>query len=391
MNGSAPYGIESFRQWSDDVIALGCPRGRFGISAILALSLRAPAQTPPVWRLAEETVIGRSPSAPSMTSVDALIVGPDLSTYVLIYGRQDVVVYDRNGVFVRTIGRPGYGSGEFVRPDRLGWIGDTLWVQERWTFSLFSRSGRFYRSFDGRVNPRPSGSFPTTLGLLGDGTILSSFYLGRAPLAREDIAPRISFVRTDLVGVIRDTLASFANVFVGMPHVGIRYGSQVPHRPVYAVAADGSRVIIADNRPALDSATATYALTTWFAGGKKSTRQHSYAPVDETVFTHSMNPGSTSPTSSAALGLGPVKRFLPPFLRIVAGRDGTIWGNTWERQNSWLVRDADRLVLGRVDLAEHDYLLEADRNAVWVSRRPGEGRSLVRIRLAKPSPSQPQR
>ena len=46
-------------------------------------------------------------------------------------GGQDaaIVVLDAEGGFVRTIGRKGEGPGEFVVIGDMGFVGDTLWLQ----------------------------------------------------------------------------------------------------------------------------------------------------------------------------------------------------------------------------------------------------------------------
>jgi hypothetical protein len=43
----------------------------------------------------------------------------------------------------RTIGRGGLGPGEFTQPGAMGFLGDTLWVQDRDGVSLFTAAGRF--------------------------------------------------------------------------------------------------------------------------------------------------------------------------------------------------------------------------------------------------------
>ena len=66
----------------------------------------------------------------------AFVRAPDLmmdpAGRVYVRGRQDpaITVLDADGGFVRTVGGQGEGPGEFVAIGAMGFVADTLWLQE---------------------------------------------------------------------------------------------------------------------------------------------------------------------------------------------------------------------------------------------------------------------
>lgn len=86
------------------------------------------------WRVEETLRIGTAEGDPNYQfgTIAGLDVGADGSIYVLDQQAQHVRVYDSNGVYVRTIGRPGNGPGELSQaagPVLVG-RGDTVFVAD---------------------------------------------------------------------------------------------------------------------------------------------------------------------------------------------------------------------------------------------------------------------
>jgi hypothetical protein len=84
----------------------------------------------------------------------AFVRAPDLMVdaagRVYVRGRQDaaVTVLDADGGFVRTIGGQGEGPGEFVAIGAMGFVADTLWLQN-WPMlhtSFFDSAGAHLRT-----------------------------------------------------------------------------------------------------------------------------------------------------------------------------------------------------------------------------------------------------
>jgi hypothetical protein len=79
--------------------------------------------------------------------------GPRGSIYVADGGQRRIVAFDSSGRFLRSIGRPGQGPGEFLDPSSLAWIADTLFVYDggQGRIIVLDTTGLFQRSF-----PSPS-------------------------------------------------------------------------------------------------------------------------------------------------------------------------------------------------------------------------------------------
>lgn len=81
-------------------------------------------------------------------AIGFVTVGRDGVLVIPIDADMKLRFYDSTGVLKQTVGRRGDGPGEFRRLAKVGWIHDTLWVNDLISrrFSLFTRDGRFIRS-----------------------------------------------------------------------------------------------------------------------------------------------------------------------------------------------------------------------------------------------------
>lgn len=99
--------------------------------------------------------------------------------YVRDEGSQFVRQFDSGGRFVRNVGRPGAGPGEFQGLFAIGTLADTLWaidVAQR-RVSMFNSDGRFIRSWPldklGQAgSARADSFFSMPLALTSDGEML---------------------------------------------------------------------------------------------------------------------------------------------------------------------------------------------------------------------------
>jgi hypothetical protein len=83
------------------------------------------------------------------TNITSIALDRDGNLYVFDRPALSVKVFSSSGRFVRTIGRPGQGPGEFEGPAMIGVKGDTLWVSTNDAppcakrLTLFRRDGTY--------------------------------------------------------------------------------------------------------------------------------------------------------------------------------------------------------------------------------------------------------
>jgi len=103
----------------------------------------------PRWSLVPDLRLESDPAgAYVFTDVMDIAESPGGDVYVADAMERAVRVFDRAATFLRNLGRKGQGPGEFMMLERLGWIGDTLWVYDPALrrISRFSASGAFIGS-----------------------------------------------------------------------------------------------------------------------------------------------------------------------------------------------------------------------------------------------------
>lgn len=137
-----------------------------------AIAQRASVDGPIVrYRLDEVMRLGGDDDTLLVSHVTDLAVDASY-IFAALPGEAAVLVFTREGRFVRRIGRSGGGPGEFSMPMRLGWRGDSLWVGEggRPRVQFFTRDGALLR---GETPRRPGYFIP----------LADSFWLAELPEA----------------------------------------------------------------------------------------------------------------------------------------------------------------------------------------------------------------
>ena len=116
-------------------------------------------------------------AGPYLSQPESMALGPDGLVCVADVLNNEVYLYDLAGRYVRTIGRPGQGPGEFVQPTRLSSTGGRIVVHEAGNrrFQFFDFAGKYvagfrafrgYRSFSS-INDRIYAAPTLTAQLLG--------------------------------------------------------------------------------------------------------------------------------------------------------------------------------------------------------------------------------
>jgi hypothetical protein len=79
---------------------------------------KTPMYTDPILTLSEDLCIGEEETRPEYMfyEISSIAVDREENIYVTDQGEKHIKVFDRDGIYLRTIGRPGQGPGEFGRP-----------------------------------------------------------------------------------------------------------------------------------------------------------------------------------------------------------------------------------------------------------------------------------
>jgi hypothetical protein len=326
--------------------------------------------------LVEELQIARvDDPARGFSAIAAIDIADDGTIFVLDWKECHVRVFSRAGELVTTFGRKGQGPGEFSRPDRLGLLGDSVWVSDpgnrRITF--FTTRGRLIRSV-----PAPSVS-------VGDARLVASV---RAARPRRDrtiasvpstgtytvgvpadsaLLPRLLF---DENGRVVDTLGwhmryelGAKDLRLGDAWVAIR-PLQFPSYPI-ELEEDTLRLVV-EQTPVSATEGWVYVRRTDERGNEKWMRRYGYGPrrvdhdlVETTVeyfaTTFFGQNGAPRPGASDLVRDALVfPAFLPAVSRVVAGKDGTLWLQRGDMPRGepprWIVLDAKGTIRGELTL-----------------------------------------
>ena len=166
---------------------------------------------------------------------------------VYVRGGQDaaIAVLDAEGGFVRTIGRKGEGPGEFVVIGGMGFVGDTLWLQN-WPMlhtSFFDSAGTHLKTEADRGVPSTGpGLWRTSVPLAGG----RGFYIP-ASGTHSEARVRLPMTVGSRSDESRDTLGfKFDVTDMSIPGVGVFYYSATTSPPVYRIDPEGNGIVIAE-------------------------------------------------------------------------------------------------------------------------------------------------
>lgn len=342
----------------------------------------APAPEVETWTLDGPTLrIGTWDGGPdALTSVADLVAGPSGELFVLLPQEHRVKVFDSAGGFVRSIGREGEGPGELQRPVALGFVEDTLWVQDAGPrkLVLYSPTGELLgdRPYPVVETPDERVSVAFAQPLPGGGSVFVTSPPVRSELAGTD-HPFPVLVRP-AGGGAPDTVA-YRNLAHGSrAMLTNRSGGEIvsmvvitqvfSDRTLWAPLADGTGLVLADRPVPVEAASAAFRLTRVTSTGDTTfsvEMPYEPVPVPEAHVDSVLETMSGGPMSEAELR--EVLYFpetYPPVSRLVAGTDGTVWVAREERPGRpllWEVYAPDGSPLARLRTPPGLTVHQADR------------------------------
>lgn len=322
-----------------------------GSLALIAsiLSREAPAQTSdlrmlrlPQWTAERELVLG---SADGPHDAFVLPTAPKLDMngdiYVLDIRLPALLVFDSMGRFIRQLGSPGDGPGEYRSPAAFGIRGDTVWLGDmrNGRMTLFDRNGGVISTF--RLGESAAGQVPQVpVDMLGPDQFLVITPVGpdlrNAPIGR--VTFQQSFVRTDRRGTISDTVVTYVAEFpaiVTAPRGRGFFGYQ-PIRDGPVVSYDPRTGLITEieRRAAASEAGGVFRVSIRTSQGMVlKQRSFRYDPILLPRETRDSIIGEARRRATGrAADMLPVvmtnlylPAFQPPVRSFVTAEDGTIW------------------------------------------------------------------
>lgn len=315
------------------------------------------------WTLEETLRIGSIDGEDALSGVLDLDVGPDGSVYMAQQFLPYVTVFSPDGQPSGRIGRAGSGPGEFDGwPGRLGWSGDTLWVTDHSTTTLFDADGDVLSQVDFRTLIPEEASSLRPGRPAGDGTFLTirgATTAGGGSMDRFFAAERLPVLRASASGEAIDTIAIVRHqMSVGIPQErgGVGYtshplnGSWEGGFQQFAPAPDGASIFLIGEIRAREQPASFDLLRIAVTGDTLLHRRVPYEPRPVTdrdrswlteVFGNNQAGDYTPDSESSPFGARDeaarerdrraareaitFPEHHPPVREIVPGHDGSIW------------------------------------------------------------------
>jgi len=315
------------------------------------------------------------------------VLGPNEEIYLVDPTAPGVYVYDARGRFIRRLGRPGDGPGEFRSAMAAGWLYDTLWVADYQLrrVSLFTEAGDFIRVLQQPV--------PGVLRMLADG----GFVVARVDPASlyEGTASTDPLVRFPPADTAPDTVA----LLVHSPPARIKIGSEGQRQfqqffadgHLWAVSPGGRTIVVVDRRVPGGPEDAAFTISTFgMDGGRTATARVGYVPrrLDDRIYAATVGRFVDDLDAQGRLHMRREQfavalraatlrpRFLPPVTRLVVATDGRVWlrrEDLAEDDVTWQVFSADGQVRGTVRLPTEEEVFAVSSRSVLVGRHFDDG------------------
>jgi hypothetical protein len=294
-----------------------------------------------------------------------------------------ISLFDAEGRFLRDVGRPGEGPGEFRSLSRIGWMGDTLWAMDFFgaRLHLFDQRLQFARTITPRVTETPADADRILPGpLMADGSILG-VPLTTRPTDTEPIA--LLQETGELVRIVARVSTRGRTVEIRLPSGSAsNIGHPWPDAPLWMNAADGQSIVIVERQAATAPSRAAFRiLRIGLAGDTLVDELVSYSPkaIEQRVrddalralaerLSRRVDASGSAPAleEDARRRLGG-QEFYPPITELITGRDGTIWLRREDTSDSvdWHVFNEAGGEIGRLLLPVELRVYGADAERVW--------------------------
>lgn len=323
-----------------------------------------------------------------LTRITSLALSPQGVLAVPQVNEGRVILVGPDGDVRTTFGRQGEGPGEFLHPNRVGWMGDTLWVADSrlQRLSFYSDDGSLARvMMYRRAVPRPGdshglslylGHFMSPRAVYADGSRMFSV-IGNAPDTQEGSGNALLIVSpADTIErlVLREP-APVEPHLVPFSNGNLRGAVPVPYvfQPTTVVSPDGMRNAV------LQTAGDTFTLTVRDHIGTTQWR-HQYVHPRRAVPAQVRDSTIAAASAQDAVQWGKAERLVadrlreripdrfPPVQDVFIANDGTIWVALWPRADGtrpWLRLTSSGDPIDIVTVASDVSLEVANSTVVW--------------------------
>jgi hypothetical protein len=343
----------------------------------------------PPLQLREELRINNPSEAGPRTNIVGAAVDRDSALYIMEASRNEILVFDSAGHFMRKIGERGESPGQFLSLGSIGIIGDTVWVSDprQGRVTLFSRAGKVLRTFDNSEElPGVGAGRYSLLGILPDGSRLVG--AGSATMAPGEEDRSIPLMRITPAGKV-DTLfdlpipGTFSIVSGGNTRFVMR---PFDERPAIGVRHDGMAWV--EVTRAAGKSGPAFATVTRFSvenGKEWSTKVPlTPVPISRGVTDSIVNSAPVSEDKRDAFRkwLNVPKR-MPLVISAMLSGDGTIWLQESAQSDSsrWVRLDAKGAPNGQLVLPNDALILFAAQSRMWIMRKSEMMTTVLKFRI----------
>ena len=307
--------------------------------------------------------------------------------YVSQWWVPSLLVLNREGDSISSIGRAGGGPGEFSGPVVPHWVGDTLWVADiDRTIVRFDSLGNLLAQHSISVQPLgPYQLTPRAIAPLPNGLTLFKGSAGTSNVIQGRVAD-LPFVRVTPEGEVLDTVAvvSEAGAFMSITWpdgTGLVGNNLFWSAPRWAVSPSDPRLVIADFegfsemnpffRVSVIAMTGDTILSEYVPSEAVPVTEAHLDRILEDRFSFLLEDGGISwatlrETVEEQVQIPAVH---PPVSSVLISRDGSVWlqgpHQSPDSITVTVLRGEDLSVLGRVALPSNVELLWVGLDEVW--------------------------